>query len=88
MAGATQHAPTVQQGGFIGAVNGDRNYYAAIGDTWVLSPSLVADFRVGLTRVAADNRAETFDDMDYTQFGFRPRGPALIGSRRSLSGNH
>ena len=24
----------VQQGGFIGAVNGDRNYYGSIGDTW------------------------------------------------------
>ena len=59
----------VQQGGFIGAVNGDRNYYAAIGDTWVINPTLVADFRVGLTRVAANNRAATFSDVDYGSYG-------------------
>ncbi|MBL8233701.1 MAG: TonB-dependent receptor [Bryobacterales bacterium] len=59
----------VQQGGFIGKVNGDRNYYGAIGDTWILSPTLIADMRVGLTRVAADNRSQTFNDLDYSQFG-------------------
>ncbi|MCS7024460.1 MAG: TonB-dependent receptor [Bryobacteraceae bacterium] len=59
----------VQQGGFIGKVNGDRNYYGALGDTWTISPTLIADLRIGLTRVAADNRSETFSDMDYGQFG-------------------
>lgn len=59
----------VQQGGFIGAVNGDRNYYASVGDTWVINPTMVADMRVGLTRVAAQNRAATFDDIDYGAFG-------------------
>jgi trimeric autotransporter adhesin len=68
-----------QQGGFIGAVNGDRNYYASIGDTWVLSPTLVADIRVGLTRVAADNRAATFSDLDYTQFGISNEFAPSIG---------
>ncbi len=72
----------VQQGGFIGAVNGDRNYYASIGDTWVISPTWVADMRVGLTRVAADNRAATFDDMDYRQFGV----PASFDSAIGLQG--
>jgi hypothetical protein len=57
------------QGGFIGAVNGDRNYYGAIGDTWVINPTTVADIRIGLTRVAAENRSATYDDLDYTSLG-------------------
>lgn len=57
------------QGGFIGAVNGDRNYYGSIGDTWLISPTTVADLRVGLTRVAAENRSATDTGLDYTQFG-------------------
>ncbi len=70
----------VQQGGFIGAVNGDRNYYGSIGDTWIINPTLVADIRVGLTRVAAQNRAQTFDDIDYSALASRRtscRLPAL-----------
>jgi hypothetical protein len=40
-----------------------------VGDTWVASPTLVTDVRVGLTRVRAQNAAGTFSDLDYTQFG-------------------
>ncbi len=69
----------IQQGGFIGAVNGDRNYYASLGDTWVITPSLVADIRVGVTRVAADNRAATFADMDYSAFGIPGEWSSAIG---------
>jgi hypothetical protein len=68
-----------QQGGFIGAVNGDRNYYAMIGDTWVINPTLVADIRVGLTRVAAQNRAATFSDIDYSKFGIPASWNGAIG---------
>ncbi len=57
------------QGGFIGAVNGDRNYYGSFGDTWIINPTTVIDMRVGLTRVAAQNRSATYDDLDYTSFG-------------------
>jgi hypothetical protein len=57
------------QGGFIGAVNGDRNYYGSIGDTWLISPTMVADMRVGLTRVAAENRSATYPGLDYTSYG-------------------
>jgi hypothetical protein len=71
------------QGGFIGAVNGDRNYYGSIGDTWLISPTTVADLRVGLTRVAAENRSATYPDLDYTQYGV-PRdflgAPGLQGA--------
>ncbi len=68
-----------QQGGFIGAVNGDRNYYGSVGDTWIISPTLVADLRIGLTRVAADNRADTFSDIDYSQFGVPAGWSSAIG---------
>ena len=57
------------QGGFIGALNGDRNYYGSIGETWVLSPTTVADLRIGLTRVAAENRSQTYGDLNYTELG-------------------
>ncbi|MFN3324039.1 MAG: hypothetical protein ACK5AZ_11130 [Bryobacteraceae bacterium] len=33
------------------------------------TPSTVADIRVGLTRVAAQNRSATFGDMNYSAFG-------------------
>lgn len=68
-----------QQGGFIGPNYGDRNYYAAIGDTWVISPTLVADLRIGVTRVAADNRANTYQDIDFTQFGIPTAFNQTIG---------
>ncbi len=57
------------QGGFIGGVNGDRNYYGSIGDTWVINPTTVADLRVGLTRVAAENRSQTYSDLNFTELG-------------------
>lgn len=56
-------------GGFTGAIIGDRNYYASVGDTWLISPTTVADVRIGVTRVAAENRSTTFRDMDYTAYG-------------------
>jgi hypothetical protein len=73
----------VQQGGFIGQVNGDRNYYASVGDTWLINPTTVADIRVGLTRVAAQNRSATYDDLNLDAFGI-PRemqgAPGLRGA--------
>lgn len=69
----------IQQGGFIGASNGDRNYYAMVGDTWVITPTLVADIRVGLTRVAAQNRAATFGDLDYGTFGIPSSWLSAVG---------
>ncbi|MCU0227056.1 MAG: TonB-dependent receptor [Bryobacterales bacterium] len=69
----------LQNGGFVGAVNGDRNWYTSLGDTWVMSPTLIADFRIGLTRVAAQNRAETFDDIDYAAFGIPNEWSPAIG---------
>jgi len=69
----------VQQGGFFGPINGDRNYYGSIGDTWVIGPTTVADVRIGLTRVAAENRAATFDDLDYASFGMPREWNVAVG---------
>jgi hypothetical protein len=69
----------IQQGGFIGPVNGDRNYYAMLGDTWIINPTLVADIRVGVTRVAAQNRAQTFNDLNYADFGIPSSWLGTVG---------
>ncbi len=54
-----------------GALRMDRNYYASIGNTWLASPNMVADVRLGVNRVAADTRANLYNDLDYTkQFGY------------------
>lgn len=57
------------QSGFLGRFNGDDNFYSSIGDTWVISPTLVFDIRQGLTRVRARNEVERFDDIDYSRYG-------------------
>ncbi len=79
--GPTTRAFT-RTGGFIGAIIGDRNYYGSVGDTWIISPTTVADIRVGVTRVAAENRASTFSDLDYTAYGV----PASFLSAPGLRG--
>lgn len=48
---------------FVGRKNRDRNPYVSIGDTWVLSPALVMDVRLGVNRVNTSNLA-----------GFSPSG--------------
>lgn len=50
----------------------DRNPYASIGDTWVITPTLVADIRLGVNRVNAQNiagfsPAGTYDQMRIPQ---------------------
>lgn len=54
---------------FIGSTVTDRNPYAAIGDTVVLSPTLVLDVRYGVNRINANNEAQVFPDFDYSAFG-------------------
>ncbi len=55
--------PFYSRGEFIGRVNRDRNPYFSIGDTWILTPSFVADLRAGVSRVNTENNA-----------GFSPQG--------------
>ncbi len=54
---------------FIGSTLTDRNPYGAIGDTVVLSPTVVLDFRYGINRINANNEAEVFPGFDYASFG-------------------
>lgn len=61
--------PFYSQNSFIGNTNADNNPYGAIGDTVILSPSLVLDMRYGVTRIVTRNEADTFDNFDYNQFG-------------------
>jgi len=49
--------PFYSQPDFVGRKNQDRNPYASIGDTWVISPTLVMDARLGLSRVNTSNIA-------------------------------
>jgi hypothetical protein len=49
--------PFYSQPDFVGRRNQDRNPYASIGDTWVISPTFVMDARVGLNRVNTSNIA-------------------------------
>ena len=51
--------PFYSQPEFVGRRNQDRNPYASIGDTWVISPTFVMDARLGLNRVNTSNIAGT-----------------------------
>lgn len=54
---------------FVGNQQPDDNFYAAFGDTVVLSPALLLDVRIGVNRIKSNNEADTFDDYNYDQFG-------------------
>ena len=70
-----------QQGGFFAKTVSDRNYFVSVGDTWVINPSLLADVRVGLTRIVSTNLGPIYDDINYRDYGiprflrFRNRHP-------------
>jgi hypothetical protein len=57
---------------FVGNQQKDNNWYTALGDTVVISPTLVLDARVGLNRIEADNASDEFPGYDYGQFGISP----------------
>ncbi len=61
---------------------GDDNPYAAIGDTWVLSSTLVADIRYGVNRVNTRSLTPAISGFDYGQFGI----PAHIQAANALPG--
>jgi hypothetical protein len=67
---------------FIGATVTDRNPYGAIGDTIVLSPTLVLDLRYGINRINANNEAQVFPDFDYASFGI----PAAVQAINAVPG--
>lgn len=47
----------------------DRNPYAAIGDTFTITPTLILDLRYGVNRINARSSSDEFDDFDYTSVG-------------------
>ncbi len=66
--------PFYSQPEFVGRVNRDRNPYVSIGDTWVISPALVMDARLGFNRVDTRNLAGTVNPSLYNDM----RVPAEI----------
>lgn len=67
--------PFYSRGPFIGNRNEDDNPYASLGNTIIINPSTIADFRIGLNRINARNQIDTFEDFDYGRFGI---GPELV----------
>jgi hypothetical protein len=59
--------PFYSQPEFVGRENRDRNPYASIGDTWVISPTLVMDARLGFNRVDTRNIAGSVNPSLYNQ---------------------
>jgi trimeric autotransporter adhesin len=57
---------------FVGNQQNDNNWYTALGDTFVISPRVVLDARVGLNRIEADNATDDFPGYNYGQFGISP----------------
>jgi len=57
---------------FVGNQQTDNNWYTAVGDTFVVSPRVVLDARIGVNRIEADNASDSFPGYDYGQFGISP----------------
>src|SRR5207245_6505781 len=50
----------------------DKNPYAAIGDTLILSPTLLVDFRLGVHRINTIFGARSTPNFDYDAIGIPP----------------
>ena len=61
--------PFQSRNDFIGRVATDFNPFGAVGDTIVLTPSMVMDIRYGINRINSNNEAQSFPDFDYNQAG-------------------
>lgn len=60
----------------------DRNPYLSVGDTWVLSPTMVLDIRYGLNRIKTGSLANDTPDYDYTAAGIPANIQAAMAVRR------
>lgn len=69
--------PFYGRGPFIGNQNEDDNPYASVGNTVVINPTTIADFRIGMNRINTRNQINTFDDFDYGRFGIGPELKAI-----------
>lgn len=68
---------------FIGNQQPDNNFYVAIGDTYVLTPSMILDVRLGVNRIVADNLVDEFDNFDYGKYGV----PQVLQDMNTLVGS-
>ena len=58
--------------------NADRNPYVQMGDTVVLTPSLVLDVRYGITRIRMDNESGMNDSFPYDDYGIPKKVQAFM----------
>jgi len=75
-----QDNPYYSQKEFVGNQQSDDNFYFAFGDTFVITPSLIVDARLGVNRIVANNEADAFKDYSYDQFGIPKEIQALNAS--------
>jgi hypothetical protein len=61
----------------------DRNPYLTLGDTIVLSPTLVVDLRAGLIRIASSSRATPAENFDWNTIGVPGAVQAIMPDRTS-----
>lgn len=59
---------------------GDDNPYGSIGDTWILSPTMVADLRYGVNRINTRSLTPPVEGFNYSEFGI----PAHIQAANAL----
>ena len=64
-----QYSGRNRAGEFVGNQQPDDNFYVALGDTVVFSPTLILDARIGVNRINANNEFDQFDDYNYDTFG-------------------
>ena len=67
---------------FVGNNQQDNNWYTALGDTFVISPTVVLDARLGVNRIEADNASDSFPGYNYGQFGIS----ALVAGLNVIQG--
>ncbi len=61
--------PFFSRNDFIGPHLADNNPYGGIGDTIVVTPTLVADIRYTVTRINTANEATIYPDFKYSDYG-------------------
>lgn len=69
----------------------DRNPYLSIGDTWIVSPTLVVDVRYGVNRIKTGSLSHDTPDYDYRAAGIPADIEAAMAVRRLpnfMNGNY
>ena len=69
----------------------DRNPYLSLGDTWIVSPSMVVDVRYGVNRIKTGSLSHDTPDYDYRAAGIPADIEAAMAVRRIpnfMNGNY